>query len=416
MFSKVRIFLFFLLVLQLPVTASAERIFYVAPSGANSNPGTLNSPWQSLLFAVRKARAGDTIIVRGGVYRMHEVFIDRKRGQGGRLGHYLTIKAYPGEKPVLRPGSRRLIINADYVRVEGLHFIMPWRCDAFGRGLQIVNNTFTGPQPKYGAIEIGGWDVLVEGNVIRFSDAGGNTRDHGIYVHRGQGITIRKNRVIGSKGYGIHVFDEHKSAKPAHWAAHPFAIKNIVIEENYIARSQTRTGIIIAKGRGGHFIRLQNITVRNNVLCNNAEFGLYIREGKNIDVYNNTFYANKMASVFIRDPSAAGVNPAQNLKIMNNIFVSQSHVVNKSPGRDILLHNNLYNRAPRLEGIVDDRPVVGRPKFVDVGALDFKLLHDSPCIDAGVNIGLPYHGTAPDIGAFEFKGKISTQHELGNKS
>ncbi|MGD9171940.1 MAG: DUF4990 domain-containing protein, partial [Candidatus Thiodiazotropha sp.] len=31
----------------------------------------------------------------------------------------------------------------------------------------------------------------------------------------------------------------------------------------------------------------------------------------------------------------------------------------------------------------------------------FKLVDDSELIDAGVDVGLPYNGSAPDIGAFE---------------
>ncbi len=395
----------------LSVSGASAKTIYVSPSGANANAGSQHSPLRSLAYAVRVARAGDTIIMRGGVYRMGEVSIDRRKGQGGQRGAYLTIRAMAGEEPVLRPGRRRLMIRADFVRIEGLHFMMPWRCDAFGHGLQIVNNKFTGPQPRYGAIEMGGTDLLIEGNEIRYSDKGGNTRDHGIYIHRGQNITIRNNRVIGTKGYGIHIYDEHKSADPSSWAAHPFVLKNVLIEGNYVARSRTRSGIIIAKGRGGHFIRLRNITVRNNVLAWNAEFGLFIREGSEIKVYNNTFFANRLASILLRNPSPEGAEAAGDVSIVNNIFVSRQHVANTSKGRGIQLRRNLYNRRPQLEGIKDESPVVGVPQFVDVGALDFHLQVGSPAIDAGVDIGLPYRGKRPDLGAFEFPGGVANSEK-----
>jgi hypothetical protein len=32
----------------------------------------------------------------------------------------------------------------------------------------------------------------------------------------------------------------------------------------------------------------------------------------------------------------------------------------------------------------------------------YYLNTDSPAIDAGIDVGYPYSGTAPDIGAFEF--------------
>jgi hypothetical protein len=39
---------------------------------------------------------------------------------------------------------------------------------------------------------------------------------------------------------------------------------------------------------------------------------------------------------------------------------------------------------------------------VDATVPDVHLQASSPCIDAGVDVGLPYLGPAPDMGAFEF--------------
>lgn len=399
---------YFLTILFICLGASlvSGRTLYVAPHGSNSGSGSLNSPLGSLTHAVRVAKAGDTIILRGGVYTMHEVWLDRRKGMGGSPKNYLTIKAKEGEEPVLRPGSRRFIIHADYVHVEGLHFLMPWRLEAFGRGLRIINNKFSGPQPKYGAIEIGGGDIVVEGNEIEITVAAGNTRDHGIYVHRGQKIRIRNNRIVGTNGYGIHLYDEHKSAKPATWRAQAFVMKDYVISGNFVGSSRSRSGIIVAKGRGGQHIELKNISIHNNVLFGNAIFGLLIREGRNIEVYNNTFYLNRAGALLVRDPSHEGVEPASDVTIKNNIFVTmpnKGHVGNKSPGKKIILENNLYDKKPGLLNLKDANPIIGSPQFRDLGADDFRLKPTSPGIDAGVDVGLPYHGTAPDLGAFEFE-------------
>ena len=39
--------------------------------------------------------------------------------------------------------------------------------------------------------------------------------------------------------------------------------------------------------------------------------------------------------------------------------------------------------------------------FVDADNGDFHLQSNSPAIDAGVNVGLPFKGNAPDVGAYE---------------
>ena len=53
---------------------------------------------------------------------------------------------------------------------------------------------------------------------------------------------------------------------------------------------------------------------------------------------------------------------------------------------------------------------VDGPRLADgsLPDLDFlKLSPDSDLIDAGVNVGLPYNGSAPDLGAFESGGVIT---------
>src|SRR5262245_10392925 len=42
--------------------------YYAAPTGSDSAAGTINAPFASLSKAVSTAKAGDTIILRGGTY------------------------------------------------------------------------------------------------------------------------------------------------------------------------------------------------------------------------------------------------------------------------------------------------------------------------------------------------------------
>lgn len=370
-----------LLCLAAPYFAMAGQTYYVSPQGSNANPGSINAPWRSLEVAVSRAKAGDTIIMRGGTYTVGEVFIDRNKGRGGAPGQYLTIKAFQGEQPVLQPGSRRLIIWADYVRVEGLHLVMPWRCDAFGIGLQIINNKFTGPQPKFGAIETGGSNILIENNFIQLS-SNGNTRDHGIYVHAGNGIVVRGNTIIGSEGYGIHVFDQNSGA----------SLTNYTIEGNLIIGSKLRAGIIVAK-QGE--VTINNITIQKNISVNNAWYGLFLRDGNNIKVLNNTFNDNELQEIKI--------NSATNIEVKNNILSKMTaSTLSKAfvSVNSIEVNNNLYFNVEAP--ISDSNPIFGNPLFVDLANHNYSLQENSPAIDVGINVGLPFAGSAPDLGAFEF--------------
>jgi len=51
--------------------------------------------------------------------------------------------------------------------------------------------------------------------------------------------------------------------------------------------------------------------------------------------------------------------------------------------------------------------IYASPVFVDSASGDFHLQNVSPCIDSGTDVGLPYAGTAPDMGCYEYGYGIS---------
>ena len=92
----------------------------------DAGPGTMANPWRTLARSASGQEPapgpGDTIWVRGGVYR-EEV----KVAVGGAAGRPLTIKAFPDETPVIDGEgelSRGIVlpdaVAADHVNIEGL--------------------------------------------------------------------------------------------------------------------------------------------------------------------------------------------------------------------------------------------------------------------------------------------------------
>ncbi|SDD68754.1 Right handed beta helix region [Paenibacillus sp. UNCCL117] len=103
-----------------PVTgAQAEEapasgaVFYVSNNGSDTNPGTLESPFQTLekaRDAVRQLKQGSglpdggvTVYVRGGVYSRSSSFILEEQ-DSGTADKPITYKAYPGESVRLDGG------------------------------------------------------------------------------------------------------------------------------------------------------------------------------------------------------------------------------------------------------------------------------------------------------------------------
>lgn len=71
--------------------------FYVSPSGCDhTGSGTTGAPWKTLDYAVKQLHPGDTLYLRGGIYRE-----TLKPTCSGTAEHPITLTSYPGETPVI---------------------------------------------------------------------------------------------------------------------------------------------------------------------------------------------------------------------------------------------------------------------------------------------------------------------------
>ena len=91
--------------MKLPIALTAALLLtplhaaelYVATNGSDQADGTLAAPLKTIQEAFNKAVAGDTILLREGIYR-EAVALENKSGKDGAP---ITLKAYAGENPVL---------------------------------------------------------------------------------------------------------------------------------------------------------------------------------------------------------------------------------------------------------------------------------------------------------------------------
>lgn len=81
--------------------------YFVAPNGNDANPGTEAQPWATVYRSTRYGgnyrMAGDTVILRGGVYSgpQHSIDLGYGIGNSGTADSPIIIKAFPGEMPVI---------------------------------------------------------------------------------------------------------------------------------------------------------------------------------------------------------------------------------------------------------------------------------------------------------------------------
>ena len=173
----------------------------------------------------------------------------------------------------------------------------------------------------------------------------------------------------------------------------------------------------------GGYSYLVNNVIRNNLFTNlyNAQgignrFGVgVISEGtddpqiNNLQIYNNTFVGSPGNPIGQAIEFTSQQNGNINgLYIRNNIatgFSGSWVLANAAPVQSnvLITHNDAFqngSNTPSWPGSTVNNNITSNPLFVGSGF--YTLQATSPCIDAGINVGIPFNGAAPDMGYAEY--------------
>lgn len=98
---------------------AAATTYWVAPTGSDTASGTRDAPWATPHHAVAQAVAGDTIVVREGLYPFDAPLqLDRS----GTAEAPITLRGYPGERPVFDGAgylNTREAVNSGLIDIRG---------------------------------------------------------------------------------------------------------------------------------------------------------------------------------------------------------------------------------------------------------------------------------------------------------
>jgi len=349
------------------------RTLHVAGDGDDANSGTPELPLRTLQRAAEVARAGDTVLVRGGVYRGH-VFL-RFSGEPEKP---VVFRNAPGEKPIVDgEGKGRIELQSEHgwrkpigwIVVEGFEVRNGWDGIKFYNAHHIVlKGNFIHDNLNQGILG-NGHHICIESNIIAHngfkSDNEKSNLEHGIYA-TGTDFEIVNNVIHSNRAYGIQVAGY--PFKPDSHAGPEFAdARRWRISHNTIAFQQNRAGIVIWQADATDCIIENNIFYRNAVTLGHGDC-------QGID--------------FV---SAGGGHV-----IRNNLFFG--------PGRTSIGEKaGNYTASDNLE----DKD----PLFADADRFDFRLRKGSPAIDSAVAQSVAAadiegtarpQGKARDIGAFEY--------------
>jgi hypothetical protein len=430
-----------------PAAAQQGHVYYVAPQGNDSGPGTLQSPWLTLDRAARSLNPGDTVYLREGTYRERLIPLT----SGSEADGCITYASYPGEVAILYGQDIQVPVDEglvhlggrEYIRIQGLHVLHSAYAGilADGCGHIIIEGNRTYDSTSSG---IGVWDshdVTVAGNEVELSCLGGwqealtvaGTDGFAVYdnhVHN-EGTQVDKEGICLKDGsrhgmaYRNHV--HHMGAVGIYldaWDKHTYDME---IFQN-VVHDCAADGFALASEMGG---LLEDVWVYNNVAYRNlvglwvsgcCSYGPPTHPLRGLRIVNNTFYDNGRngwgggIGVDV-NPNVSDVLIRNNLCSQNLYFqIAVDAVV---PAGAVTVDHNLVDGYRDTEGeLYGENAVQGDPLFVNLQLGNLRLRPGSPAVDRGSPEGAPandYDGRSrpqdgdgdgvavADIGAFELQ-------------
>jgi parallel beta-helix repeat protein len=444
LFDRVAVVLPVLLLLATPCLAAES--YCVAPTGADSNPGSEAKPWKTIQKAADTMSPGDTVTVLAGNYATERVGVTKS-------GTAESPIAYQAKGTVVMKGFK---ITANYITVRGFEIAdtdyVRWHADVSagvyvkGHHVTVENNyvhdatlngivLFGTPEEpavtsnctvrnnrlfrnEMAGISVSGRNNLIEGNEVwgtmqyhpkvlaaegHPAKIGGLDADGMRFF--GQGHIFRKNRIhdikFGAPGInpekGDYNDNPHTDCFQTWSGKNNEAAKDIVFEQNICDLADAQTPNETTQG----FMiegEAENIVIRNNVF--KTFRGVNAIGSKKLIVVNNTFVSDLSLNPKFH-PGGVGLKDCPDSIIKNNIFYDMpGHAINVSftgtePSPKTALDYVVRNMTFRSDGKSVWEPYTYShghdlwnvdPKLADPAKGDYHLKPDSPAIAAGAEV------------------------------
>jgi len=441
-----------ILLLAMSVALNAT-VYYVQPKSENanasdSNVGTnINYPWETWgkAFTSASVVAGDTVYFRGGVYYSAAGKGGYTLSKSGTITDTLYMLNYPNEKPILDCRGQPIISsnysigvsirNNSYLRVRGLTIRNALQYDgddeATGLALERTSNS------------------VIENCTVY------NTHGRGFYCYENYELYIincdsydncdslttvpPSNPLPGNDGYGFTVSESlvtstiyFKNCRAWGNGDDGFATGSIGYCE-YDNCWAFRNGKLEGNGQGYKMGWIYTTTAPLNRLyknciaafnrvhgwtTNDQDYGVGV-----LNVYNNTSYHNgyqgwynPVYGFYIENTNDddQATETARRIFKNNIAYANEGAQAYAMSGAGWTNTYNSWNTPPGVTlsdanfisvdstGITAARQADGSLPDNDCYNYFLKLAPTSDLIDAGMDVGLPYNGTAPDLGAFEY--------------
>src|SRR5262245_33450816 len=441
-----------LLVLMSVVGLRSARAaeYYVAPTGgSDTNAGTMAAPFATMQKAVNTAVAGDTVWIRGGTYRITTPATSGAGVNFNKSGTSDTNRikywAYPGEVPVFDFSNLTISttgytngfnVTGSWLHLKGLE-VANVPMNMYSNNGISVNNAHDDIFESLNLHHNSGTAIFIGngtgGHLVLNSDShdnydpnsnqgnGQNADGFGVhYQTSGNRTIIRGCRAWWNSDDGYDLINHDVSVTVEYsWAM-----------GNGYANYGT-TNPPDGNGNGfkmGSSDRMVRHLVQGNVAWKNKASGFYANHSSGGNTwYNNTSFNNgtqyNMLASPPGDPNTTIILTGSLVHIMRNNIGMPNRNSNMT-GVDTMFNtwdlgitpanaDFLSVSDPSVSGTgmsIESSGAIG-PRAPDgsMPKVDFlKLAMGSKMIDKGTDVGLPFVGSAPDLGAYEFGATTTT--------
>src|SRR5436190_1815138 len=423
--------------------------YYVAPTGSDSNPGTMDAPWATLQKGANTAVAGDTVWIRGGTYKITTPansgaginFTKSGTSDSNRIKYW----AYPGETPLFDFSNLQIsttgytmgfVVNANYLHFKGLEICCVPMNTSSNNGISVngssADDTFellnmhhnAGNGIFIGNKSGGGHLVLncdAHDNYDPNSSQGMGQNADGFGVHyqtSGATTIIRGCRAWWNSDDGYDLINQDI----------PVTVENSWAFMNGYA-NYGATNPSSGNGNGfkmGSSPMMVRHLVQGNVAWKNKASGFYANHSPGGNTwYNNTSFNNGTQYNMLASPpndpnttitlsgSLAHImrnnigfpNKNSNMTGVDTMFNSWDLMLTPANADFASVSDPSAPTSGQATGMAIEGMGAMGPRQADGSLPNIDFMHlaaNSKFIDKGTNVGLPYLGSAPDLGAYEY--------------
>lgn len=246
----------------------APRAYFVAPMGSDDAPGTADEPLATISRAAALVEPGETVVVRGGVYREQ-----LKLTRGGTLDAPVVLMAFEQETPIIDGEGLDIDRHSALVTTEkGADHVTI-------AGFTVRNSTGAG-------IEIYGDYVRVAGCKVT------NTDYEGIQTRDTAGVQYLGNEVLET--CRINLENEREGGGPAAltaWESSGVSYLGNTVHDNHGEGISARLGT-------------EDCRILGNTVYDNSGVNIYLNNSQRALVEGNLVYTTRSSFSSERDPAS----------------------------------------------------------------------------------------------------------------